>query len=136
MFILFSLLISAFELFNPYMFRVISYKVGFICKFASCFPHAFFFFFWFLYPPLDFAGSSDGKESTCNAGDPGLMPWPGRSPEEGNGNPLKYACLDRGAWCAIIQQRVIHKTELLTHISIHPSISTFFYVKYFLVHHF
>ena len=69
-------------------------------------------FFLFLYPPLDFAGSSDGKESTCNAGDLGLMPWPGRSPEEGNGNPLQYAYLensmDRGAWWATVQERVIH----------------------------
>ena len=33
-------------------------------------------------------GSSAGKESTCNAGDPGLIPGRGRSPGEGNGNPL------------------------------------------------
>ena len=51
---------------------------------------------------LGFPGDSDGKESTCNAGDPGLIPWSGRSPGEGNGNPLQYYCLenpmDRGAW--------------------------------------
>ena len=45
---------------------------------------------------------SDDKESTCNAGDPGSIPGSGRSPEEGNGNPLQYSCLensmDRGAW--------------------------------------
>ena len=33
---------------------------------------------------------SDGKESACNAGDPGLLPGSGRSPEEGNGYPLQY----------------------------------------------
>ena len=33
-----------------------------------------------------FPGGSDGKESACNAGDPGLIPGPGRSPGEGNGN--------------------------------------------------
>ena len=33
-------------------------------------------------------GCSDGKESACNAGDLGLIPGSGRSPEEGNGNPL------------------------------------------------
>ena len=47
-------------------------------------------------------GGSDGKESTCNAGDPGLLPGMGRSPGEGNGNPLQYSCLenpmDRRAW--------------------------------------
>ena len=44
------------------------------------------------------------KESTCNAGDPGSIPGSGRSPGEGNGNPLEYSCLensmDRGAWWA------------------------------------
>ena len=49
-----------------------------------------------------FPDGSDGKESTCNAGDPGSIPGSGRSPEEGNGNPLQYSCLkspmDRGAW--------------------------------------
>ena len=46
-----------------------------------------------------------GKESACNAGDPGLIPWWERGPGEGNGNPLQYSCLenpmDRGAWQAI-----------------------------------
>jgi len=50
----------------------------------------------------DFPGGSDGKEATCNAGDLGLVPRLGRSPGEGNGNPLWYSCLenpmDRGAW--------------------------------------
>ena len=41
-----------------------------------------------------FPGGSDGKESTCNAADLGLIPGSGRSPEEGNGNPLKYSCLE------------------------------------------
>ena len=47
-------------------------------------------------------GSSEGKESACNAGDPGLIPGLGRSPGEGHGNPLQYSCLenpmDGGAW--------------------------------------
>ena len=46
--------------------------------------------------------SSDGKESAYNAGDPGSIPRSGKSPGEGNGNPLQYSCLDnsmdRGAW--------------------------------------
>ena len=41
-----------------------------------------------------FPGSSEGKESACNAGDLGLMPWLGRSLGEGNGNPLQYSCLE------------------------------------------
>ena len=35
-----------------------------------------------------------GKESACNAGDLGLIPGSGRSPGEGNGNPLQYSCLE------------------------------------------
>ena len=49
-------------------------------------------------------GGSDGKESACNAGDPGLIPGLRRSLGEGNGNPLQYSCLenprDRRAWWA------------------------------------
>ena len=39
-------------------------------------------------------GGSDDKVSTCNAGDPGLIPGLGRSPGEGNGNLLQYSCLE------------------------------------------
>ena len=35
-----------------------------------------------------------GKEFACNVGDPGSIPGSGRSPEEGNGNPLQYSCLE------------------------------------------
>ena len=49
-----------------------------------------------------FPHSSVGKESACNAGDPGLIPGQGRSRGEGNGNPFQYSCLEipmaRGAW--------------------------------------
>ena len=40
-----------------------------------------------------FPGGSDGKESACKAGDPALIPGWGRSPGEGNGNPLQSSCL-------------------------------------------
>ena len=39
-------------------------------------------------------GGSVGKESACNAGDPDLIPWLGRSPGEGNGNPLQCSYLE------------------------------------------
>ena len=49
-----------------------------------------------------FPSGSDGKESTGNEGGPGSIPGSGRSPGEGNGNPLQESCLenlmDRGAW--------------------------------------
>ena len=63
-----------------------------------------------------FPSGSDGKESTCNAGDPCLIPGLGRSPGEGKGNPLQYSCLgnpmDRGAWWATVHGVVKSWTQL------------------------
>ena len=56
--------------------------------------------------PIFFPGGSDGKASAYNAGDLGSIPGSGRSPGEGNGNPLQYSCLenpmDGGAWLATV----------------------------------
>ena len=64
-----------------------------------------------------FPGSSDSKESACNAGDPGSVPGLGKSPGEGNGNPFQYSCLensmDRGAWWAT-DPRVTYSQTLLS----------------------
>ena len=55
---------------------------------------------------MSFPGGSEVKASACNAGDLGSIPGSGRSPGEGDGNPLQYSYLenpmDRGAWCATI----------------------------------
>ena len=55
-------------------------------------------------PPHGFPGGSDSKASVYNAGDLGLLPGLGRSPGEGDGNPLQYSCLenpmDGGVWWA------------------------------------
>ena len=55
-----------------------------------------------------FPGSSDSKDSACNAGDVGSIPGSGRSSGEGNGNPFQYSCLgnptDRGAWRATVHR--------------------------------
>ena len=55
---------------------------------------------WFCL--IDFPGGSDGKASVYNVGVLGSIPGLGRSPGEGNGNPLQYSCLenpvDKGAW--------------------------------------
>ena len=55
---------------------------------------------------LGFPGGPDSKEFVCNAGDWGSIPGSGRSPGEGNGNPLQYSCLensmDRGGWQATV----------------------------------
>ena len=77
----------------------------------------------------DFPGGSDGKTSAYNVGNPGSIPGSGRSPGEGNGNPLQYSCLenpmDGGAWQATVHgsQRVGQDwTTSLTHI--YPSDSS------------
>ena len=59
-----------------------------------------------IEPFLGFPGGSEVKAPACNAGDPGSISRLGRSPGEGNGNPLQYSCLenpmDGGAWWATI----------------------------------
>ena len=64
---------------------------------------------------------SDGKESACSVGDPGLIPRSGRSSGEGNGNPLQYSCLensmDRGAWRTMIHG--IAKSQSPLTLSLH-----------------
>ena len=47
-----------------------------------------------LYTSEGFPGGSDGKASACSARDPGLIPGLGRSPGEGNGNPLQHSCME------------------------------------------
>ena len=64
----------------------------------------------------DFPGGSEGKASAFNAGDPGLIPGWGRSPGEGNGNPLQYSCLenprDGEAWWATVHGVTKSQTRL------------------------
>ena len=63
---------------------------------------------------MGFPGGSDNKESACKARDPGSIPGSGRSPEEGNGNPLQYSCLEnfmgRGAWQATVDEAANSQT--------------------------
>ena len=55
-----------------------------------------------------FTGGSVVRNPPAIAGDPGLIPESGRSPGEGNGNPLQYSCLgnpmDRGTWQATVHE--------------------------------
>ena len=66
--------------------------------------------------PLELPGGSNRKDSACNAGDPGSIPGPGRSPAEGSGYPVQYSCLvnsmDRGAWRATVHRVVKSQTGL------------------------
>ena len=63
-----------------------------------------------------FPYSSVGKESACNAGDLGSIPGSGKSPGEGNGNPLQYSCLEnpmeRGSWRATVHGVAKSRTRL------------------------
>ena len=65
---------------------------------------------------MGFPGGSNGKESACSIGDPSLIPESGKSPGEGNGNPLQYSCLgnsmDRGDWRATVRGFIKGQTQL------------------------
>ena len=67
---------------------------------------------------MGFPHSSVGKESACNAGDPGSIPRSGRSPGDGNGNPIQYSCLEnpmnRGAWQATVHGVARVRHDLVT----------------------
>ena len=73
----------------------------------------------FYFILLDFPDDSVGRDSTCNAGDYGvisLIPGSGRFPGEGNGNLLQYSCLgnpmDRGAWQAPTVHGVAKESDM------------------------
>ena len=67
-----------------------------------------------------------GKESICQVGDSDLIPGWGRSPGEGNGNPLQYSCLrnptDRGAWWATVHRVAKSRTWLSMHARTHTTL--------------
>ena len=67
---------------------------------------------------LGFPHNSVGKESAYNVGELGSIPGSGRSPGEGNGNPLQYSCLenpmDRGAWQATVHGVARVRHDLVT----------------------
>ena len=67
---------------------------------------------------MGFPVGSNGKESACNAGDQGSIPGLGRSPREGNGNPLQYSCLeismDRGVWWATVYEEATESDKEVT----------------------
>ena len=74
----------------------------YICSWVPCPPHAslcwpkciWLLVIWFM----GFPGGSEFKASASNVGDLGSIPGLGRSPGEGNGNPLQYSCLENLAW--------------------------------------
>ena len=71
---------------------------------------------------MGFPSGSQVKNPPANAGDAGLIPGPGRSPRDGNGNPLQYSCLenpmDRGTWWATVLRVAKSQTQLVVVISV------------------
>ena len=65
---------------------------------------------------MGFPSGSNGKESACNAEDPGSIPRSGRTPGEGNGNPFQYSCqensMDRGPWQARVHEMAKSQTQM------------------------
>ena len=81
---------SIFQLTHPVFCLIYSDIYSIYCIFSFqllYYSSVCFLFFFFFY----FSDSSDGKESTCNAGDPGSIPGSGRSAGEGIGYPLQYS---------------------------------------------
>ena len=79
-------------------------------------PHRVSDFSVELTSPRASFGSSDGNENACSAGDLSSIPGSGRSPGEGQGNPVQYSCLensmDRGAWWATVHGAAKSRTQL------------------------
>ena len=73
----------------------------------------------------------------ANAGDVGSIPGSGRSPGEGNGNPLQYSCLenpmDGGAWWAAVHGVAKSQTRLSNFTSLHLGIELGYLFDFFLV---
>ena len=67
---------------------------------------------------MGFLCGSDGKESAYKAGDRGSIPGLGRSPREGNGNPLQYSCLENLEGSSPWGRKELDMTECLTHSSV------------------
>ena len=82
-----------------------SLSIPFMCYCKSITSPSFYFIYF-----------SDGKQSACNRGDPGLIPGSGRSPGEENGSTHQYSCLEnpkeRGAWQATVHKVAKSWTQL------------------------
>ena len=111
------------------------WKTCAFAKYLECFVtfllliSSFISYIWRIYSKhIGFSGGSDGKAYACNVRDPGSIPGLGRSPGEGNGNPLQYSCLENpipvssGRLQSIGSQRVRHNWA--TSLSFHFIVQT------------
>ena len=101
-----------FQFVSMWVTLILEYWTKDFCDYIHVLLYRVFFFFgnvfsWFLRVFFEgFSFSSVNKESACSTGDLGSIPGLGRSPGDGNGNPLQYPCLenlmDTGAWWAAV----------------------------------
>ena len=107
-------------LFSLSFYYLAIHKKFFISSLSNSLPFTYWHFTGFSFSKSVLCvyvcmhrGGSEGKAAACNVGDLGSIPGSGRSPGEGNGNPLQYSCLenpmDRGAWRAAV--RGVAKTQ-------------------------
>ena len=82
-----------------------------------------------LHSVLGFPGGSVGNESTCNVGDLGSIPGLGRSPGEGNGNPLQYSGLENSTDCPWDCK----ESDMTEQLSLHSVLSLFSHVQLFAI---
>ena len=71
---------------------------------------------WISSLSLGFPGGSDSKKSACNAEDPYLIDGSGRSPGEGNGNPLQYSWVENSMEPGQTEEIIVHvvaKSQIL-----------------------
>ena len=106
-------LIEAYNAREKNQYSVYLSKLGVSCQIDEVVLPILIFFPLSLF---GFPGGSEDKASACNAGNPGLIPGLGRSPGEGNGNPLQYSCLenpmDRGVWRDAVHRVAKSRTRL------------------------
>ena len=95
-----------------------SHPFPLLCLLSGHLLEEFIFSFNTFYIGVGFPRSSVGKESACKAEDLSSIPGLGRSPGEGNDNPLQYSCLenpmDRGAWWATVYGVIRVRHDLVT----------------------
>ena len=93
--------------------------------------------FWTTYIVFDFPGGSEGKVSAYNVGDLGSIPGLGRSPGEGNGNPLQYSCLgnpmDGGTWWATLHGVAKSLAFRTTNLYFHAVYSDINFIQYIFI---
>ena len=81
---------------------------------------------------MGFPDSSDGKESTYNAGDLGSIPGLGRSPGEGKGYPLQYSGLENSTDCIV--HGIAKSWTRMSNFHTNSTIQTFVYINPTFIH--